>query len=295
MSHEDTLGNIKTLDQWRAAIGLLYPVEKPEGLKNTVAGRPLSVRKDAAMKYGKIPGVTKKVSRLLMGVDNQRTLPHAAVMFDDFIERGGTAFDTAYVYGNGHTERLLGEWVKLRGVREDIVILDKGAHTPECFPEALTRQLFESLDRLQTDYLDIYMLHRDNTEVPVGEFVDVLNEHKDAGRVRAFGGSNWTPERMDAANRYAEEKGVTGFAALSNNFSLAEMIEAPWSGCISASDAETRSWLQERQMPLIAWSSQARGFFTDRSAPGKTDDAELVRCWYSDANFERKRRAEELA
>jgi len=295
MSHEDSLGNMKTLDQWREALGLVYPVEKPEGLKKTVAGRPLRVRADAAMKYGRIPGVEKKVSRLLMGADNQRTLPHAVVMFDDFFERGGTAFDTAYVYGDGRNERLLGQWVKLRGVREDVVILDKGAHTPHCNPQDLTRQLFESLDRLQTDYVDIYMLHRDNPEVPVGEFVDVLNEHKAAGRIRAFGGSNWTPERIDAANRYAEEKGLSGFAALSNNFSLAEMIEPPWDGCISASDADTRQWLEQRQMPLVAWSSQARGFFTERSAPELTADPELVRCWYSEANFERKKRAMELA
>jgi aryl-alcohol dehydrogenase-like predicted oxidoreductase len=68
-----------------------------------------------------------------------------------------------------------------------------------------------------------------------------------------------------------------------------------WEGCISAGDAASRRWLADNEFPLIAWSSQARGFFTPRAAPDRLADAELVRCWYSDANFERKRRAAELA
>jgi aryl-alcohol dehydrogenase-like predicted oxidoreductase len=146
------------------------------------------------------------------------------------------------------------------------------------------------------DYLDIYMMHRDNLDVPVGEFVDVLNEHVKAGRIRAFGGSNWTSARMDEANAYAKKKGLQGFSALSNNFSLARMVEAPWNGCLAASDPQSRAWLEETQMPLMPWSSQARGFFVDGlAAPDKRDDQELVRCWYSDDNFQRLSRAQELA
>jgi aryl-alcohol dehydrogenase-like predicted oxidoreductase len=145
------------------------------------------------------------------------------------------------------------------------------------------------------DYLDIYLMHRDNPAVPVGEFVDVLNEHRNAGRIRVFGGSNWTAERLEAATDYARKKGLQGFAAVSNNFSLARMLDPVWPGCLSASTPEFRAWLTKTQLPVISWSSQARGFFTDRSGPGKTSDAELVRCWYSDDNFTKKARAEELA
>ncbi len=285
----DTLGNMRTLDQWRAAMGLTYESER------SLPPRQIARRAEHTMRYGRIEGLEKDVSRIFMGCDNQASLPHAAAMFDDWIERGGTAFDTAWVYGGGRHERLLGEWVKSRGMREQVVILGKGAHTPHCNPEALTRQLHESLDRLQTDYVDLYMMHRDNEEIPVGEFIEVLNEHQRAGRMRAFGGSNWSLERVAAANDYAAQHGLTGFAAISNNLGLAHMVDPVWAGCMHVSDAASRAWLTERQMPVLAWSSQARGFFTERGDPGDTSDAEMVRCWHSAENFARRERAIEMA
>jgi predicted dehydrogenase/aryl-alcohol dehydrogenase-like predicted oxidoreductase len=297
MSWDDTLGNMKTLDQWRAAVGLLYDAERPESEEQAlpVHKRPLTVRQDHGMKYGRIDRLEKPVSRLVLGVDNQTYWPHAAVMFDDFFERGGNCFDTAYIYGRGECEKMLGHWVKNRGVREQIVILDKGAHTPYCNPEALSQQLEESLERLQTDYVDIYMMHRDNPAIPVGEFITALNEHQRAGRMRVFGASNWSLERIEAANAWAFEHGLSGFAAISNNFSLARMVEPPWVGCLSASDATWRAWLAKTQMPIMPWSSQARGFFTGRADPNDRSDAELVRCWYSADNFRRLERVNALA
>jgi len=290
MSWDDTLGNIKTLDRWREAVGLVYEREKPESYPR----RTLTVQQPTAMKYGPVAGVAIPVSRLVMGCDNQTTMPHAAVMFDAFFERGGNAFDTAWIYGGGRQERLLGHWIKNRGVRKEVVIIAKGAHTPFCDPVSLSRQLVESLDRLQTDYADLYFMHRDNPDIPVGEFVDVLNEHLRAGRIRAFGGSNWSIARVQAANRYAKRKGLTGFAAVSNNFSLARMIKPVWGGCIAASDAESRRWFKRTQMPLFAWSSQARGFFTVGDPSYRADES-LVQCWYSDDNFQRLARVKELA
>ncbi len=295
MTWDDTLGNMKTLDRWREAIGLVYDRETVAGQALPLNGRPLARRADHTMIYGQIPGVEKPISRLVMGVDNQRTLAHASVMFDDFVERGGTCFDTAWIYGQGLQEKLLGQWVRNRGVRESIVILDKGAHTPYCTPEWMARQFAESLERLQTDYVDLYMLHRDNPQVPVGEFIEALNEQLTAGRMRAFGASNWSIERIVEANAWARDHGLRGFAAMSNNFSLARMVEPVWAGCIAASDARSRAWLAETQMPLMPWSSQARGFFTERANPDDRSDPELVRCWYSDDNFRRRERAVELA
>lgn len=297
MSWDDTLDNMRVLDMWRAAIGMVYDSERPDApeQRRTMSGRPLAVSAEAKMPYGRIAGVEKPVSRLVMGCDNQISMPHAAAMFDDFFERGGTCFDTAYIYQGGACERILGQWVKNRGVREQVVLLDKGAHTPHCNPEAMHAQLTESLERLQTDYLDIYMLHRDNPSIPAGDFIEALNAELRAGRVRAFGASNWSIERVEEANRYAEERGLVGFAALSNNFSLARMIEPVWAGCIAASDPASRAWLTERQLPLMPWSSQARGFFTGRAHPDRRDDPELVRCWYSPDNFARLERVNALA
>ncbi len=297
MSWDDTLGNMRTLDCWRQSIGLTYHQERADApeMRLTVAARPLRRRDDAPMTYGSIPGITKPISRLIMGVDNQESIAWASVMFDAFFERGGNTFDTAFVYMGGKSEVLLGQWIRNRGVREQVVILDKGAHTPFCTPDDLDRQLRISLERLQTDYVDIYCLHRDNPAVPVGEFMDVLNRHWREGRVKVFGGSNWSMERLEAANDYAARHGLEPMRVVSNNFSLARMVQPPWEGCLSASTPEFRAWLTRTQLALLAWSSQARGFFLDDTSPTFTADAERVRCWFSDDNFERLRRARELA
>jgi predicted dehydrogenase/aryl-alcohol dehydrogenase-like predicted oxidoreductase len=296
MSPDDSLGNMRTLDAWRKQIGLVYEQERSDANIPTVTRRPLAVRPTHNMKYGRIPGLAKNVSRVVMGVDNQQDLAHASVMFDDFLSRGGNAFDTAHIYGGGAYEKLLGRWLKNRGVRDDVVIVGKGAHTPNCNPQALTKQLHESLDRLGVAGVDVYMMHRDNPEIPVGEFVDVMNEHVRAGRMNVFGGSNWTTARVDEANAYARAKGLQGFGVVSNNFSLARMVDPVWAGCVRASDPDSRAWFQKTQTPLLAWSSQARGFFLPgRAHPDNRDDAELLRCWYSDDNFQRLARVNELA
>ncbi|MFC7458354.1 aldo/keto reductase [Brachybacterium sp. GCM10030267] len=294
---ENSLGQARALDLWREQIGLRYPFEADDADIPTLTGAPLvagSVQSGPAMTYGSIPGVDKKVSRLVMGCDNQMNLAHASAMFDAFYEIGGTTFDTAYIYGGGYVERLFGKWVRNRGVRDDVVVITKGAHTPHCDPESITRQLEESLDRQGTDHADLYMMHRDNLEVPVGEFVDVMDEHLRAGRFRAYGGSNWTPERVDEANDYARRNGRTGFTILSNHFGLAQALDVPWAGCVHATDPDSKAWLQERGIALLPWSSQARGFFTGRAHPDDLSDPELVRCYYSEENFERLARARTL-
>ncbi|MBL4575153.1 MAG: aldo/keto reductase, partial [Opitutaceae bacterium] len=264
-------------------------------------GRALHPSATNNMRYARIKGLDKDISRLVMGCDNQTTMPHAAVMFDDFIEKGGNCFDSAHIYGgyeggeSGICEEVLGQWIKDRGVRNDITLISKGGHTPNCHPQGITEQLEESLQRLQTDHVDIYFMHRDNLDLPVSDFIDVLNKHVKAGKIKLFGGSNWSIERVNAANEYAAQNGLQGFSAVSNNFSLAQLVNPVWPGCVSSSDAESRAWLEKANIALFPWSSQARGFFTDRSGQDKLDDEELVRCWYSEDNFQRKDRAQELA
>jgi predicted dehydrogenase/aryl-alcohol dehydrogenase-like predicted oxidoreductase len=302
MNWADSLGNMRTLDRWREAIGLVYPLETaghPDAV-TTVAGRTLSRRPDQHMKFGRIDGLDKTVSRLVLGCDNQRTYAQAAAMFDGFFEEGGNCFDTAYVYGNGLQESLLGQWIRNRaGIRDEIVVIGKGAHTPHCHPAGLTAQLLESLERMQTDYVDVYLLHRDDPAVPVGEFIEVLNEHWKAGRMRAFGGSNWSIQRVEEANAYAARHGLRPFAVVSNNLSLARMVQPVWGGCVTASDPESLAWFTRHQMPLLCWSSQARGFFV-AGAPAKagvdgpTAD-EIARFWHSEDNFWRRERAIILA
>src|SRR6185437_8028918 len=98
-----------------------------------------------------------------------------------------------------------------------------------------------------TDHADIYMMHRDNLEIPVGEFVDGMNDLVKAGQVKVFGGSNWTLARVQEANDYAAKKGLQGFSVVSNNFSLARMVDPVWTGCVAASDPESRAWFTKTQ------------------------------------------------
>ena len=297
MSWNDSLGNIKLLDAWRAQIGVEYDIEKAVTFpKTTAANRSLAVGVKHNMKYGSVPHLTRQVSRLVMGVDNQMTMPHAAGIFDYWFECGGNAFDTAHIYAGGVNEKMLGHWIKNRGVREQVVVISKGGHTPYCNPTDISTQFTASLERMQLDAAELYMMHRDNPQVPVGEFIDVLNGFVSAGKVSAFGGSNWSVERVQAANDYAAKKGLQGFSIVSNNFSLARMVAPVWDGCITASDPNSRGWLTQTQLALFAWSSQARGFFTDRAHKDQSlNDEEMNRCWYSQDNWQRRDRVLELA
>ncbi len=235
----------------------------------------------------------------MLGCDNQRTYAHAAAVFDAFVEHGGNCFDTAFGCWSGLPEKLLGQWMKNRAdVRDELVIIVKGAHTPHCDPASLTSQLHASLERLGSDRADLYLMHRDNPAIPASEFVEVLNEHHAAGRIGAFGGSNWSIARVQEANAYEKSRGLRPFTMVSNNFSLAQMVDPVWDGYISASDAESRAWFTREQTALFAWSSQARGFFLPQPPPAvgnSPTEAEIVRCWHSEENFRRRERALELA
>jgi aryl-alcohol dehydrogenase-like predicted oxidoreductase len=273
---------MRCLDAWRAAIGLTYDADRAAPAPAPMPTTPLA----------RLP---RPISRLVLGTAGLTSQPQADTLFDAFLAAGGTAFDTAHEYGDGLSDTLLGTWMQSRNIRDQVTVIGKGAHSPDCFPATVTRQLHESLERLRTDRLDIYFLHRDNPAVPVGEFVDVLNEHHRAGRIGLFGGSNWTLRRMDEANAYAARHGLQGFHVLSNQFSLADMLKPVWAGCLSASDAKSIAWLKRTGIALFAWSSQARGFFTDRAGRNITTDRDLVRCWYNRRNFARRDRAAELA
>ena len=291
----DSIGNLRVLDQWRASIGLEYQVEKATHRTKNIAGA--TVAKGNSIPKRSIPGITKPASTVMLGFEFFPNFASASLTLDAFYEAGGNAFDTAYVYGGGKTESIFGDWHTSRNVpREEIVLIGKGAHSPLCYPDMISKQLDQSLNRLKTDYVDIYFMHRDNTGVPVGEFVDAMDAEVKAGRIRGiFGGSNWTRARFDEAIAYAEKNGKAAPAALSNNFSLAEMLDPIWAGCVAASDDEWKAWLIAKQIPNFAWSSQGRGFFTDRAGRDKRDDEELVRVWYSERNFGRRDRAIELA
>jgi predicted dehydrogenase/aryl-alcohol dehydrogenase-like predicted oxidoreductase len=295
MSWDDTIGNMETLDRWRADVGLVYEQETPARAVHTITHRPLVRRPDAPIPPGRIAGLDKPVSRLVQGCDSNMTMPHTSVMLDEYFACGGNVFDTSHYYGVpvGACERNLGQWISNRGVRDEVVVIEKGGNPPHGTPEGIAAELNEGLERLQMDSVDIWLMHRDNPDVPVGELVDVLNELHDAGRMTLFGASNWSLERLMAARAYAEVNGKAFFAVLSNQFSLAEMVANPFPPllCLSCNTPAYRQWLAEQQLPVFSWSSTARGFFVD-PGPGTPEIGSAFR---SDMNVTRRRRAQELA
>ncbi len=268
-------------------------------------------QKSKEMLYGRIEGLDKPISRLAQGMMMLREdkKEEQFELLDALFEMGCNAFDLGHVYGGGACDRLFGEWVARSGVRDRVVILEKGAHhnadRKRVTPFDIAADLHDSLARLQMDHVDLYVLHRDDPAVPVGPIVEALNEHKAAGRITLFGGSNWRHERIEAANEYAAKHGLEPFAVSSPNFSLAAQVASPWGDdCVSISGpnhAAARAWYQERDFPLFTWSSLARGFFSGRytrenfEAMKQTPDASSVHAYCCEENFQRLDRVTELA
>jgi aryl-alcohol dehydrogenase-like predicted oxidoreductase len=139
------------------------------------------------------------------------------------------------------------------------------------------------------------MMHRDDPAIPAGEFVDAIAREVTAGRIASYGFSNWTLSRVEQAIAHADRQSIPHPSAVSNNFSLAEMIEPVWAGCVTANTGTWRKRLAAGDLGLYAWSSQARGFFFGDSADDFPQNPEIAGCWSSERNLERRRRAFELA
>lgn len=260
------------------------------------------------MRYARIATLDKQISRLVQGTLGiaQQEPREVESLLDAVFERGCTAIDTASVYGAGAAERLLGNWLKRRGIRDRVVIIDKGCHprgaVARMTPESLQADLQASLSRLGVREIDLFLLHRDDPSVPVGEIVDALDEQRRRGNILAFGASNWTHERIGAANTHAAQRGYTGFVVSSPGFSLAQ-AESSWPGCVTLSLPQHQAavdWYRERRLPLLCWSPLASGFLADRipllPSDGESWQTRTARDFYvSNINIERLARTRELA
>ena len=293
MSWEDSVGNAAVLQHWRHETDYVLRHEKSsEGWKLNNVVKP----RHETMPTVTIPGVDNAMSKLVMGCDYQELESDGNIIWDAWIEAGGNAFDTAWIYGMGSIEKLLGQWIDSRGVRDEVVVVVKGCHTPHCDPHSMRIQLEQSLERLNSERADIYLMHRDNPQIPVGEFVDQISELVDKGMIGVAGASNWTLKRYKIANEWASDNGKTQFSIISNNLSLAMMEKEPWAGCQSSNNPETLSYLRETNTAHLSWSAQARGYFIPEKQRSKLPKGtEPDTCFDSEANSKRRDRAGELA
>jgi len=262
------------------------------------------------MQYGTIPGIAKPVSRLVQGsiMISSSNVPECFYLLDSILDMGCNTFDTAHVYGGGDNERTFGRWLRERGNRDKVNIIGKGAHLSQdrkrVTPWDITSDIYDSLARFKIDHIDIYLLHRDDPDFPVGPIVETLHEHKKAGRILAYGGSNWSHERVAEANAYAAAHGLDPFVASSPNFTLAVQNQPPWEGCISISAADAkpaRDYYANLNMPLFTWSSLAGGFFSGRLRRDNLESFETyldklaVTTYANEENFRRLDRVQQLA
>lgn len=259
---------------------------------------------------GRIDGLERPVTRLFFGTANPPISTDdgaAPELLDSILACGVNAFDCARSYGRA--ENALGKWMEARGCRDRVTVLTKCGDIRfgrvQVNRQVIDEQLQTSLEALRTDHIDIFLLHRDDPNTPVEEFIDAMNAQKALGRIRVFGVSNWTHQRIEAANRYAASHGLTGFSVSSPNYGLARQVQDLWGGgCVTISgpeNSEAVSWYTENKMPIIAYSSLGRGFFSgrfkafDEKTALKVLDSYAQKGYLCEDNMERLRRAEVLA
>jgi len=255
----------------------------------------------ADMKFIEYPALPRRLPAAVLGTMhfNPSTQGGDFALLDAYVAAGGDALDTAHVYGAGASERVIGHWLKAQGNRKSVTLVTKGCHpkgdgNPRVTPEAIREDISESLDRLLTGYADIWLFHRDDPAVPVGELVDALNTGIRNGMIHAAGASNWTIARIREANDYAAKRGLAGFCLSSVNLSLAVPQVQVWPGCLSAGK-EDLEWHEKAGFPLLAWSPQARGLFNERYERGTPWSDELKRLFGYPGSFARLERARVMA
>lgn len=151
-------------------------------------------------------------------------------ILDAFYAAGGRMIDTAECYsfwvpGNqgGESEAIIGAWMEQRGVRADMRISTKTnveAAAGGLAPERVARQLEASLDRLRTDYVDLYYAHRDDPETPQEEVAQGLDALVKAGKAKSLGASNFTAARLESALAAARAVGAAPYTAMQDEYNL---------------------------------------------------------------------------
>ena len=270
------------------------------------------------MRYLEIPGIQIKPSVCCLGTAMYGSVipeNESFRMLDRFCELGGNFFDTANVYANwieggvGASEKTIGNWLNKTGLRKSLIIGTKGGH-PEIVEDSkptnlsknvMDEHLSRSLERLQTDYIDLYWVHMDEPSRSIAEILETLNIFIDDGRVKAIGASNFTLPRLMEARTLAKKNGYVGFCASQFGWSLAkiknqELIDRQR---VYMSE-QLLSWHRESHFPAVAYSSQAVGFFAGKYGRKNQDITTgyfpwAIKHYYMEENFKRFKRAKILA
>lgn len=228
-----------------------------------------------------LPNTNLNVSPLSLGTANYGTGIDQAAAFallDTYVELGGNVLDTANVYGKwgaekaNTSEQIIGKWLKANHNRGDIILCTKGCHynmdtpqLPRLSPQAFQKDLQESMEALGVDSIDLFYLHRDDPNVPAEVVVDMLHEAMEKELVRHVGVSNWTAERIEAAEAYAQKQyGKTPFFTADQmmwNLAVPNKAEPAGPGTLAMNE-DLFAYHQRTQTAVFAYSSQAQGYFS---------------------------------
>jgi aryl-alcohol dehydrogenase-like predicted oxidoreductase len=186
-------------------------------------------------------------------------------ILDRFYEHGGRMVDTAQAYSvwvpghvGGESETVIGKWLASRGVRGDMRIATKTGMLGEpgdLRADKVAQELHKSLERLQTDYIDLYYAHRDDTGTPLEEVAAGFDALARQGLVREIGASNFDAERLAAAHTAAHSNGMILYTVLQNEYNLVERDSYP---------PELQRLCLERGIAMLPWFGLAAGFLTGK-------------------------------
>ena len=197
-------------------------------------------------------------------------------IMDTYVEHGGNHIDTARLYAAGEAERVIGRWFRSRNPK-GIHLSTKGGfpnvatpHIARLSEQEIRFDLEESLKALERDHIDFYWLHRDDEARDFREIIEYMNRFVKEGKIKRFGASNWRLNRVNEANQYAASHGLQGFEAVQVRFSPA--VIAPNGNAdrtLVDMDKPSFDYYGEQKMPVAAYASQAKGFFSKMVLTGE--------------------------
>jgi aryl-alcohol dehydrogenase-like predicted oxidoreductase len=195
-------------------------------------------------------------------------------ILETYLDAGGNVLDTAEIYaawlpnGEHRSETFLGEWLRKRKDRDQVIVSTKGAHPrldamdkPRMSKPVVESDLNSSLRRLGIDCIDIYWMHRDDPGTPVEEIILMLEDFRKAGKIRHSGLSNWTQPRAEAARVAAEKLGVECFVGIQNQWSLAKADASKGDKTWAYTDDSFVNWHARHNIAAFPYTTQANGYF----------------------------------
>ena len=187
---------------------------------------------------------------------------------------GGNFIDTADMYSRWHTgnvggesETIIGDWMRARGNRSEMVIATKVAKLatrPGLSAANIAAAAEDSLRRLGTDYIDIYYAHHDDEEIPLEESLTAFNELVAAGKVRYLAASNYSAARLEEALKISRELGMSEYLLLQPNYNA--IVRNEYEGDLMAVAVK-------EDIPVLPYFSLAAGFLTGKYQPGVEVDS----------------------